>query len=1523
MNRCRPSMSSVAALAAVLLAGFLFAPPAEAGGIVGNGMLGSCDENAFVNAVQNGGGNKVTFNCGPGPWVITISNTITIGKDTVIDGYEKNGSISLDASSTLTGAVFQVNNAVSLSLETLYVRFANTSLGNGGAVLNNGNLSLEQVGLIQNQAPQGGAIYNAGTLAVHDSTFQANSATLGGAVYNASGATANFENSTFSGNSATFGGGLYDVDGKVDFSSVTMSQNTALTAGGAIYKSLVSAAISARNTIVAGPSVFNGPSQCSSGITSNGHNLTSDNSCGFNAAGDIINPNPQLGPLQANGGFTNTLLPASNSPAIDAGDTANCPAADQRGLKRPSGCACDIGSVEVQHPPVWYVDGDNGNDNNLGFMPGSPFRTINRAIIKAQSCDKILVTISKSPFYSSMVGAEVVYVNKNVTISGGWDHAFNTQIAMSTIDGNRQRRCVTIEAGSSVGMDRFIVQHGTPIASVASRGGGALVRGQLWARDMVFRFNEADWGGALYVDHQPAWLDLRTSGVYGNKSIYGGGLYVDGGTYLASALLENVTVSENEPLCEKPVPDLCSARGMGVYIHSGTVLLEWCTLFNNWAPNGTSTDAQGIWMDNPNMPGTGSFALLFADILSDDYATPLGTYPQCNAPTIGGPRNVEKDDTCGLITSANLVNTDPLLDSTLRFNGGWSGTHSFPWYSPAFNEFGDIWGPATDQRGVTRPQHGLDDAGAYEYEGIDWNPLGALQPLGFMLGGQNHQNGMSLAIDMPQGATGSVPNPTAEYLPRDTPAHDVPLGMPLASFDVRLWGQSPAAPTPGEAGALAQPMTLTVGFTGVPGLGPAQVGELTFLHFDPIAQMWAPLATSLDPANEQVSAQTTMLGEFTLALLGDVDGDGVMDGSDNCPGVTNPGQGDADRDGVGDACDNCPTIANATQVDGDGDGAGDACDCAPADPGAFAIPGEVTNLTLASDKATVFWDPAGPRAGLDTVYDVLKPPNPVVPGSVAICLATGVPGATISDSSMPPTGGVFNYLVRAHNACGAGPYGFRSDGSEIVSTACPAVAPALSITKTHSGNFYVGETNATYTVTVSNTGSALTSGTVTVTDTPSSGLSLVSQAGTGWTCGAAGCSRSDPLGPGSSYPSITVTVNVAGNANLSPQLNQATVSRGGSASASASDPTGIDVPQLTIVKTHVGNFVQGQQGATYTLTVSNGGNAPTSGTVTVAENPPAGLALASMAGTGWTCPSPGNACARGDTLPPAASYPPITVTVNVATSAPSSLTNQATATGGGDGAVRSASDVTQIDPGPPVLSVTKTHNANFSQGQTNAQYTVMISNVGSQPTNGPVMMMEMPPPGLTVVSMSGTGWMCDPVQCMSTNPLPAGAAYPPIAITVSVATNATSPQVNQVMVNGGGAPPASASDSTTIIPGGVPSLSITKTHSGNFFPGQQGATYNVIVSNNSGAGTTSGTVTVTEMPPPGLTLVSMGALGWSCVAPTCTRTTPLAPGASYTAILVRVNVLATATSPQVNQVQVSGGGSAPATATDSTVISVP
>jgi uncharacterized protein (TIGR03437 family) len=115
----------------------------------------------------------------------------------------------------------------------------------------------------------------------------------------------------------------------------------------------------------------------------------------------------------------------------------------------------------------------------------------------------------------------------------------------------------------------------------------------------------------------------------------------------------------------------------------------------------------------------------------------------------------------------------------------------------------------------------------------------------------------------------------------------------------------------------------------------------------------------------------------------------------------------------------------------------------------------------------------------------------------------------------------------------------------------------LSVALTHSGNFVQGQAGATYSVVVSDaSGAAPTSGAVTVTETLPTGLTLVSMAGSGWSCSTSACSRTDALNAGSSYSPIVVTVNVAPDAPAQV-LNQVALSGGAAWSAGASDLTGI------------------------------------------------------------------------------------------------------------------------------------------------------------------------------------------------------------------------------------------------------------------------------------------------------------------------------------------------------------------------------
>src|SRR5262249_29628151 len=156
----------------------------------------------------------------------------------------------------------------------------------------------------------------------------------------------------------------------------------------------------------------------------------------------------------------------------------------------------------------------------------------------------------------------------------------------------------------------------------------------------------------------------------------------------------------------------------------------------------------------------------------------------------------------------------------------------------------------------------------------------------------------------------------------------------------------------------------------------------------------------------------------------------------------------------------------------------------------------------------------------------------------------------------------------------------------------------------------------------------------------------------------------------------------------------------------------IPVPDLAIIKSHTGSFRPGDAADIYTIAVSNIGNAPTAGGVTITDTLPAGLTpTTSDSGliNGWTVKVNGQqiTAARSDALAPGSSYPVLSITVSVANDAPASITNTATVTGGGEintanDTARDTTAVTQL----PDLTISMTHSGNFHPGDRADTYTI-------------------------------------------------------------------------------------------------------------------------------------------------------------------------------------------------------------------------
>ncbi len=313
----------------------------------------------------------------------SVSGTITLGGslpaiaiNLTIDGSGQ--SITVNGAHSFQ--IFSVNSGATLDLQFLTLQNGSVTsfFGEGGAIVNNGTLTVANSTLSGNQANGvgggggfGGAIYNnTGTVTVTNSTFSTNQATGSGGAIGNGGAIANnlgtvtVTNSTFSANQATNEGGAILNNGALTVTNSTFSANVGFGGGIANFSNAT-----LKGTVLAASTGGNCFDFLS--LTDAGFNISDDNSCGFTVPpiGTSINHSTTLNldplGLQNNGGPTETIALEPNSQAVDFIPVADCtdqtsptPIAlttDQRGFPRPdfgNPRFCDAGAFELQTTPI-------------------------------------------------------------------------------------------------------------------------------------------------------------------------------------------------------------------------------------------------------------------------------------------------------------------------------------------------------------------------------------------------------------------------------------------------------------------------------------------------------------------------------------------------------------------------------------------------------------------------------------------------------------------------------------------------------------------------------------------------------------------------------------------------------------------------------------------------------------------------------------------------------------------------------------------------------------------------------------------------------------------------------------------------------------------------------------------------------------------------------------------------------------------------------------------------------------------
>ena len=407
---------------------------------------------------------------------------------------------------------------------------------------------------------------------------------------------------------------------------------------------------------------------------------------------------------------------------------------------------------------------------------------------------------------------------------------------------------------------------------------------------------------------------------------------------------------------------------------------------------------------------------------------------------------------------------------------------------------------------------------------------------------------------------------------------------------------------------------------------------------------------------------------------------------------------------------------------------------------------------------------------------------------------------------------------------GNGTEGFAGDGQAATSA---KISYPKAIALDNAGNLYIADANNYRVRMVSKAGTINT-----VAGNGTSGNSGDNGPATSAQLNYPGGVAVDPAGNiyiADSYSNRIRLVNTSGTIYTVAGGSGATLGDGGPANLSyLSDPVNISIdgagvvyiadsgdnlvrtltpvgtaPVLTVTSSHAGMLTPGASGQ-FTLTVSNAALAgATSGTIAVTDIAPAGLTITSMGGSGWTCNLPN--CTSSAVVASGASYPDITVGFSVGDSIAAQVTNQVAVSGGG-GLPTGAEDFVLT---APALSISLTHCGTLIAGLSSSAYTITVRSTGIGTTVGTVGVQETVPVGLTLVSMSGQGWNCTSgsTLCTRSDPLPAGAIYPPVTVRVSVAGDAPSSVTSQASTGGGGAPTVTVSDVTAIAPANTPDLS--------------------------------------------------------------------------------------------------------------------
>ncbi len=497
--------------------------------------------------------------------------------NTAVDGDTIDFASNVRGTITLTSGTLAVNTAVTIAgpgANLLIISGNNAApvftIGTAGTV----NFSGLTITNGNNATLNGGGISHsyAGTWAVNNCAFIDNTSVIGGGGGIDNGGTLTLENSTFVGNSALAGGGLSNNGGTATIENTTFIDNSSTGGGpgGAIFNN---GAIIVLNSTITGNSVdgiwnngANAVTLTNSIVSGNANGFDCEN-CGTQSANNLVGGAANLGPLQYNGGTTETMMPLPGSAAIGAGSSSNV-STDQRGFARSTSGASDLGAVSTNYLTVTTT----ADSTDTTTCTGGATCSLRDAITAANSNGSGDVV-----FQSGVTGAispldPLPGISGNLTISGiGMTPLKFSEIGPFPFG-------ISVQSGANVALSGLTVANANlggpfPMIALLFNGGGTLAvngctfsgndvqmaegvinnNGTLMVTNSTFSGNTTS-EGAIFND------TVTNSTFSGNTAFEGGAIYNEGPLLVADS-----TISGNTALN--------AGYGGGIYNNSGTLLM--------------------------------------------------------------------------------------------------------------------------------------------------------------------------------------------------------------------------------------------------------------------------------------------------------------------------------------------------------------------------------------------------------------------------------------------------------------------------------------------------------------------------------------------------------------------------------------------------------------------------------------------------------------------------------------------------------------------------------------------------------------------------------------------------------------------------------------------------------------------------------------------------------------------------------------------------------------------------------------